>query len=79
MHIAVNTVPGYQYGIDYAETLGTSVVWNAFVNTANGVGTWLETGSTETNYTFVDDFTPATSGGEPSAESRFYRIRSTAP
>jgi hypothetical protein len=78
-HVTSYTVPGYQYGIDYAEMLGTSVVWNAFANPANGTGTWLETSSTETNHTFVDDFTPATSGGATAAESRFYRIRSVAP
>ena len=77
--IRVNTVPGYSYGIDYTDTLGTSVVWSAFANLANGVGTWLETSSVETNYTFVDDFTPATSGGAPAGESRFYRVRSIAP
>ena len=79
VHVTTFTVPGYQYGIDYADMLGTSVVWNAFVNTNYGVGTWLETSGTETNYTFVDDFTPSTSGGAPAGESRFYRIRSIAP
>jgi beta-glucosidase len=77
--IRVNTVPGYSYGIDYTDTLGTSVVWSAFANLANGVGTWLETASVETNFTFVDDFTPSTSGGAPAGESRFYRVRSIAP
>ncbi len=79
VHVTSYTVPGYQYGIDYTDSLGTSVVWNAFANSANGVGTWLETSSAETNFTFVDDFTPATSGGAPAAEHRYYRIRSIAP
>ena len=79
VHVTTHTVPGYQYGIDYADTLGTSVVWNAFANPANGVGTWTETSSVETNYIFVDDFTPSTSGGAPAADTRYYRIRSTAP
>jgi beta-glucosidase len=79
VHVTTFTVPGYEYGIDYADMLGTSVVWNAFVNPANGVGTWLETSSAETNFTFVDDFTSSTSGGAPSGSNRFYRVRSTAP
>ena len=79
VQIKVSTVPDYSYGIDYADALGTSVVWNAFANPADGVGTWLETSSVETNFTFVDDFTPSTSGGAPAGNSRFYRIRSSAP
>ena len=79
VHVTTYTVPGYQYGIDYADMLGTSVVWNAFVNPANGVGTWLETSSAETNFTFLDDFTPSTSGGAPAGSNRFYRVRSIAP
>ncbi len=79
IHVTSHTVPGYQYGVDYAEMLGASVVWNAFANPANGIGTWLETSSVETNHTFVDDFTPSSSGGAPAADHRYYRIRSTAP
>ena len=79
VYVTTHTVPGYHYGIDYTETLGTSMVWNAFANQSNGIGTWIETSSVETNHTFVDDFTPSTSGGAPSAGQRFYRIRSTAP
>ncbi len=80
VHITSHTVPGYHYRIDYAEELGgTSVVWNAFANPANGVGTWIETSSVETNYIFVDDFSSSTSGGAPDASNRFYRIRSAPP
>jgi beta-glucosidase len=79
IHVTSRTVPGFQYGIDYADTLGTSTVWSAFANPSNGVGTWIENAGAETNFTFVDDFTPATSGGPPSAGRRFYRVRSTAP
>ena len=79
IHVTSSTVPGYQYGIDYADALGTSVTWNAFANPSNGVGTWIESGNAETNFTFVDDFTPATSGSAPAGGHRFYRVRSTAP
>jgi hypothetical protein len=80
IRITVHTVPGYQYGIDYAdESPGEPLTWVAFSNQANGVGTWLETSNIETNHAFVDDFTSNTSGGAPAADSRCYRIRSIAP
>jgi len=79
VRVTTHTVPDYLYGIDYTDTLGTSVVWNAFANSSNGVGTWIESSGVETNHTFVDDFTPSTSGGAPTTDSRYYRIRSTTP
>ncbi len=79
VHITSYTVPGYQYGIYYADVLGTSTLWNAFANPSNGAGTWIESSGEETNHTFVDDFTPLSSGGVPAAGQRYYRIRSTAP
>jgi beta-glucosidase len=80
LHITVHTVPGYQYGIDYAEgSLATLPTWTAFTNQANGVGTWVETGKVESTYTFIDDFTLSTSGKPATEAARSYRVRSTAP
>jgi beta-glucosidase len=78
-HITSFTVPGFEYGIYYTDELGTSTVWNAFANTSNGAGTWTESAEVETNHTFVDDFSPATSGGTSSSGNRYYIIQSTAP
>ena len=44
--------PDLQHGIDYADTLGTSVVWNAFSNPSNGEGSRAATSGVETNLTF---------------------------
>ncbi|MCU0788733.1 MAG: glycoside hydrolase family 3 C-terminal domain-containing protein, partial [Verrucomicrobia bacterium] len=80
VRIVAHTVPGYQYGIDYAEgPMAGSLTWIPFANQANGVGSWIETSGAETNHTFIDDFTPATSGGAPAGDSRYYRVRSYAP
>jgi hypothetical protein len=38
------------------------------------VGTWLETRGSDTNYTFLDDFTADTTGGEPANAFRAYRF-----
>ena len=80
VQVTVSTVPDYSYAIEYIDgSLTNPVTWAPFANQANGVGTWLETSGVETNFTFEDDFTPATSGGAPVGDNRFYRIRSTAP
>jgi beta-glucosidase len=80
VQIRVNTVPGYSYGVEFNDGPVTEPVnWVPFSNQANGVGTWIETSSVETNFTFLDDFTTATSGGASSSGNRYYRIRSTAP
>jgi hypothetical protein len=79
VRVTAHTVQGYRYGIDYAEgSLGSPLTWTPFTNQANGVGTWIETSRGETNHTFMDDFSPSTSGGAPDADHRYYRIRSTA-
>lgn len=80
VQIVVSTVPDYSYGVEFTDgPLTDPISWAPFANQANGVGTWLETSSVETNFTFVDDFTAATSGGSPAAGNRYYRIRSSAP
>ncbi len=66
--IAFNSISGYTYWIEYADQLGSNLTWYPFLS--NGL---LESfGGTNT---FFDDFTPATSGSEPSRGQRFYRIR----
>jgi len=75
-NVTVSTVPGYKYTIQYADQLPTtSSGWNTFTNASNGFGTWIETNSTASTYTFVDDFTALTSG-EASLAARYYRVRS---
>ncbi|MEN8254946.1 MAG: hypothetical protein ABFR33_05690, partial [Verrucomicrobiota bacterium] len=67
--IAFNSISGYTYWIEYTDDLGASnIMWQPFIS--NGM---LE--ATGTNSSFLDDFTTATSGGEPTEGHRFYRIQ----
>ncbi len=67
--IAFNSISGYTYWIEYTDDLEASnMLWNLFLS--NG---YLE--ASGSNSFFLDDFTPATSGGEPSQGHRFYRIQ----
>ncbi len=80
IEIVSHTVPGYHYAVDYADfVMGQPLNWVPFANAANGVGTWLETNTVESTYTFIDDYSPETSGGPPAEGVRYYRVRSTAP
>jgi hypothetical protein len=67
--IGFNSVSGYTYWIEYTDDLGASnLVWMPFLS--NGMAeSFGESGA------FTDDFTTATSGGEPENGARFYRIR----
>ncbi|NDV62926.1 carbohydrate-binding protein [Puniceicoccales bacterium CK1056] len=72
--VTVTTVPGYIYTIEYNDgDLENPSSWNAFTNQDNGIGTWLETSATESTFTFIDDFTPDTSGSG-TLTKRFYRV-----
>ena len=74
--LTVRTHPGRRYTIFYTDDLSsTGTVWKAFATTHNGVGVWVETNSTGSEYSFVDDFTINTSGARPSLNRRFYRIQ----
>ena len=76
--VTVTTVPGYKYTIEYSDSdLTDPSSWNTFTNQDDGIGTWVETGTVESTFTFIDDFTPATSGSG-ALGSRFYRVL-TAP
>lgn len=67
--MAFNSISGYTYWIEYTDALGGSnQVWRPFVS--NG---FIK--SVGNNGSFTDDFTTATSGGEPAAGQRYYRIR----
>ena len=78
--ITVRTEPGKKYTILFTDhALSNGVAWSAFANSANGVGTWIESGTTASTVTFTDDFTSATSGGPPMGDSRSYKARVDAP
>jgi hypothetical protein len=48
--------------------------WQPFLNTNNLIGSWRETNSSESVFTFVDDFSGQTSGSQPGNAPRYYRI-----
>ena len=67
--IGFNSISGYTYWIEYSDELGPSnLTWKAF--NSNGMVEAVGSGTV-----FTDDFTSATSGGEPAAGKRSYRIR----
>lgn len=67
--LAFNSISGYTYRIEYTDQLGGSnPVWSPFIS--NG---FIK--SIGGNGSFTDDFSTATSGGEPLNGKRFYRIR----
>jgi hypothetical protein len=78
--ITVSTEPERRYVIEYSDgPISNDAPWSVFVNPANGAGTWMETGTVSSTYTFTDDHTPATSGGAPVDGLREYRIRVEQP
>lgn len=73
--ITVPTQPGLQYAVQYADgSYEDAAGWAPFNNLANGIGTWMETSTVATTYTFIDDETAATSGGPPVSGARTYRV-----
>jgi hypothetical protein len=66
--ISFNSISGYTYWIEYADALGSNMVWQPFAS--NGM---VEAHGSPTVIT--DDFTSATSGGSPTNGARFYRIQ----
>lgn len=66
--IAFNSISGYTYWIEYADDLGSNLVWKPFLS--NGMFEAMGASGS-----FTDDFTAATSGDEPASGHRFYRIR----
>lgn len=79
-HITVRTEPARLYRIFFTDTgLTGTPSWSAFANPANGIGTWLETNSASTVYTFIDDEGSDTTLGPPANGLRFYRVRVEVP
>ena len=72
--ITIPTVSGRHYTIYFCDGLEASA-WSRFANTNIGVGTWLETNSSPSTYTFIDDEGPETTGRAPPAGRRLYRVR----
>ncbi|HIE10940.1 MAG TPA: hypothetical protein EYP62_04945 [Kiritimatiellae bacterium] len=77
--ITVSTEPGKHYTLEFVDSLSNGASWSVFANTNIGVGTWLETGTVSSAYTFEDDFSTNTSGGAPAPGRRFYRVRVRNP
>jgi hypothetical protein len=75
------TQPGQRYRIEYLDGgLAGPVSWKPFADQSPGVGTWVENASAATNFTFVDDFTSATTGSAPTGlPSRIYRVHTERP
>ena len=75
--VVVLTQPGQRYEIEYRDGgLAGPGAWKPFANRDDGVGTWTEEAATPTNFIFMDDFTPATSGSAPTGTpSRAYRVQ----
>ncbi|OQA25433.1 MAG: hypothetical protein BWY59_01785 [Verrucomicrobia bacterium ADurb.Bin345] len=78
--ITVRTEPGRKYTVWLTDgTLGTGTVWRTFNDVGNGVGTWVETNGVPAIFTFVDDFSPVTSGCKPPDGVRYYRVKAAMP
>jgi hypothetical protein len=71
--VTIRTRPSQSYAIQFADSLAGSFAWQPFLNTNQAVGTYLETNSVPSTFTFADDFTARTSGGPSTSSSRFYR------
>ncbi len=79
-HLTIGTVPGRLYTIYFTDdSLTDNPVWSPFADDSQGVGTWYEAGETESVFTFVDDFSAATSGTPPEDGRRLYRVRVERP
>ena len=76
--ITVSTQPGRLYRIYFADNSVTNA-WTAFANSANGVGTWIETNVVPGAYSFRDDETASTSLGPPANGRRSYRVTVQSP
>jgi len=73
--ITVATEPGKRYSVQFSDTaLTENPAWTSFANPANGVGTWTESGSGPSTFTFIDDFSGNTSGAPPTNGFRVYRV-----
>ncbi|HRZ13145.1 MAG TPA: hypothetical protein P5567_11905 [Kiritimatiellia bacterium] len=77
--VRIPTQPQRHYTIYFRNSLTNGTAWSGFGNTNLGVGTWLETGTVATTFTFTDDQTANTSSNPPPDNRRFYRVRVRQP
>ncbi len=78
--VTVATEPARRYVIYYADVgMGNEMTWSPFGDLSNGVGTWLETNTSSTTHTFVDDLTANTTSNGPATGHRFYKVRVQKP
>jgi hypothetical protein len=82
VRIRTTTAPERRFNILYSDSTNgfhDGLAWQYFSNTGNTVGTWTETGSAESVYTFIDDFGGNTTGSQPTNAIRVYRIGVSIP
>ena len=76
----VRTEPGRTYAIYYVDgSVSNEASWMPFANSGNGIGTWIETSTVSTVYTFIDDYSADTTAGEPVSGMRRYHIKVMVP
>ena len=74
MEVTVDTVPSHRYTIEYTDDdLAQAPMWQPFAGDSLGIGFWLEFGGFPSVFSFVDDYSPDTTGAEPVTGRRFYR------
>ncbi len=73
--ITVSTQPGKKYRIYFADgSVSNSASWTAFASTNDTVGTWTETNTAPSSFTFRDDEGPNTTTTAPVNGQRSYRV-----
>jgi len=77
--ITIPTKPGLSYVIQFHDGALMTQPWQNFANTNQSIGAYFETNSTPDRFTFIDDFTPATSGSPTASTTRFYRVMINNP
>ena len=71
--------PPRVYSVLFADGLGTATSWQAFGNTNPPIGSFLATNPAQVSSAFTDDYTAATSGGQPTNGLRVYTIKVGIP
>ncbi len=77
MFIQTGSYPNRLYQIYFADSAGgfsPDLVWHPFNNTNNSIGSWFETNTAESTFTFEDDYSDQTTDEAPS-HTRFYLIK----
>ncbi|HMP72018.1 MAG TPA: alpha-amylase family glycosyl hydrolase [Kiritimatiellia bacterium] len=78
--ITVSTLPGFLYTIQFSDhPFSDAMIWSPFANLDNGIGTWLETNTNPSTFTFIDDQGPNTTLGPPAQGVRAYRVDGVSP